>query len=84
MFYSRESTNYLVNKVQVPPAEPPEANVIETIARLTTVNSNTNMDQTSSNTNGNQPLNSIPLTDNQSSIMIDPFSQLTEKLEKIH
>ena len=35
------------NMVQLPPAEPPEANVIDTFARLTTIYSNTNVDQTS-------------------------------------
>ena len=70
-----------VNTIQLPPAEPPEANAIETFARLTTINSNTNVDQISNNTNGNPPLNSIPLPDNQSSIIIDQFSQLKEELK---
>ena len=65
--------------VQLPPAELPDANAIETSARVTTINSNTNIHQISNNTNGNPPLNSIPLPDNQSSIIIDHFSQLTEE-----
>ena len=44
-----------VNMVQLPAAEPPEANVIETFARLTIRKSNINADQTSNNTNRNSP-----------------------------
>ena len=72
-----------VNMTQLPPADPPEANAIETFARLTTINSNTNIDQASNNINDNPPLNSIPFPDNQSSIIIDQFSQLTEELKTL-
>ena len=44
-----------VNMVQLPPAEPPEANAIETFARLTTIKSNTNIDQDNINTNRSPP-----------------------------
>ena len=44
-----------VNMVQLPPAELPEANAIGPFARLTTINSHTNADQASNNTNGNSP-----------------------------
>ena len=70
-----------VNMVQLPPAEPPEANVIETFVRLTTINGNTNIDQASNSTSGNPLLHSIPFPNNQSSIIIDQFSQLTEELK---
>ena len=66
-----ESHNILIcndktmNIVQLPPAEPPEANATETFARLTTINSNTNIDPDSNNINDNPPLNSIPFSNNQ-------------------
>ena len=70
-----------VNMVELQPAEPPEANTIETFARLTTINNNTNLDQISNNTNGNPPQNNMSLLDNQSCIIIDKFSLLTEELK---
>ena len=70
-----------VNMVQLPPAGPQKANAIETFARLTTINSNTHVDQISNNSNNNPPINNMPLPNNQSSIFIDKFSQLTEELK---
>ena len=70
-----------VNMVQLPSAEPPEATVIETFARLSTINSNTKVDQISNNTNDNLSPNNMPLPNNQSSIIVDQFSQLTEELK---
>ena len=49
-----------VNMVQLPPAEPPEANAMESFARLTAINSNTTVDQISNKTNGNSPVNNMP------------------------
>ena len=71
----RESHNIMicndktVNMVQLPPAEPPEANAIETFAMLTSINSNTKIDQITNNTNSHQPLNNIPLSNNQSTLL---------------
>ena len=67
--------------VQLPPAEPPEPNAIETFARLITINSNTNIDQITNNTNVNPILNSTAFPDRQSCIIIDQFSQMTEELK---
>ena len=67
--------------IQLPPAEQSEANAIEIFARLTTIKSKTIIDQINNNTNGNSLLNSIPFADNQASIIIDQFSQLTEELK---
>ena len=41
--------------VQLPSAKPPEANVIETFAMLTNINSNTNLDQITNNTSVTHP-----------------------------
>ena len=71
-----------LNMVQLPPAEPAEANAIETFARLTTINNHTNADQANNNTNRSPPPNSIPSPDNQSSIILHQFSMLTEELKK--
>ena len=68
-----------VNIVQLPPAQPPEANAIETFARLTTINSNTIVDQDNNNTNRSPPPNSIP-SPNQSSIILHQFSLLKEEI----
>ena len=67
--------------VQLPPAEPPEANAIETFARLTTINSNTNLDQVSNNANGDSPPNSKPSSNNQSITILHQFSKLMEYLK---
>ena len=71
------------NMVQLPPPEPPEANAIGTFARLTTIHSHTNADQTSNNTNGSSPPNSILPPNNQSNIILNQFGMLTEELKKI-
>ena len=46
------------------------------------MNSNTKIDQISNNTNSNPTSNNMPLPGNQSSIIVDQFSQLTEELKK--
>ena len=51
--------------IQIPPAEPNEANAIETFARLSTTNSQTSVDQTSNgppipNSHNNNKYNSSP------------------------
>ena len=48
---------------------------------MTTLNNDTNVDQISNNANSNPPLNNMPLPINQSSIIIDHFSQLKEELK---
>ena len=77
--------NKTVNMVQLPPAEPPNVNAIKTFGRLTARNGNTNIDQASNNTHGNPcpALHNIPFPNNQSTIIKDQFSQLTEELKNI-
>ena len=61
-----------VNMVQVPQAEPLDANATETFARLTTINSNTNVDQASNYTNGNPPeITYLPPKTNQALFYIN-------------
>ena len=70
-----------VHMVQLPPAEPGERNAFETITRLMSTNGETNTDQASNITNSFATPNSIPSTDNQSNIIRQQFSRLTEELK---
>ena len=78
-----------VNMVQLPPVEPNEANTIEIFARLTTTNSQMNVEQL---TNG-QPItnshnsnkcsassNNILSPDNHSTVILNQFSIIAEEL----
>ena len=67
--------------VQLPPAEPGERNAFETITRLMSANGKTNTDQANNVTNSSSTPNSMPPTDNQSSIILQQFNRLTVELK---
>ena len=79
-----------INMVQLLPAEPNEANVFETFARLSTSDSQTNIDQLSNgqpitnshnNYECNSSSNNILLPDNQCNIILHLFSIMAEELQ---
>ena len=80
----------IVNMVQLPLAEPNEANAIKTFARLTTTNRQTNTGQlnnrqpltSSHNSNEcNASTNNKLSPDNQSTIILHQFSIMAEELK---
>ena len=86
------SNDTTVNMVWLLPVEPHEANAIETFARLTTLNSQMDIDQVTdvelitNNHNMNKcnaSSNSIIPSDNQSAIILQQFSIMAEELKKM-
>ena len=81
-----------INMVLLPPAEPPEFNAFETIARLSLLQNErdlpngvqtqtTPVPQLASNNIGNTPATNITQPHNQSTVILQQFSMITEELK---